>query len=402
MAESRRKPLGLRFFRRRDIVVPCEGERHKVRLTGGLRFFARARCPKCRAPVDPTRLRRVLGFVTNLAGPASSHALDAGLWVLTALALVGSALTSVLFWRLADIWWPATGLLFGPRWVLLLPIVLLVLVAAFRDRALLVPLAVSAALIVGPVMGFQTGWRALLTQSDPDRDITVVTFNIRGGDSLSARAADLMAEWGADVAALQECAHPYHTAVAQLEGDWHTWSGGSQCLVSRYPVLETRVMDAEVVRRAGGSGLVVSHLLEGDEGPFWLTNVHLETPRDGLSLIRRGFLPQGIDVVERDTFLRDIEHRQARAFAAEQVGPLIVVGDFNTPPESKIYRTEWRGWTNAFSVAGRGFGGTRLSGWIRARIDHVVVDDSWTVVDARLGRDVGSDHLPMIATVRPR
>jgi vancomycin resistance protein VanJ len=401
MAESRRKPLGLRFFRRRDIVVPCEGERHKVRLRGGLRFFARARCPKCRAPVDPTRLRRVLGFIANLGGPASSHALDAGLWVLTALALVGSAVTAILFWRLADVWWPATGLLFGPRWVLLAPIPFLVVVAAVRDRALLAPLAVAGAIIVGPVMGFQTGWRALLTTPDADRDITVASFNLRGGESLTAGPDRLMADWGADVAGLQECEHPYREAVRELEG-WHTWSSGSQCLVSRFPVLETRVMDAEVVQRAGGSGLVVSHLLEGDEGPFWLTNVHLETPRDGLSLIRRGSLRQGIDVVERDTFLRDIEHRQARAFAAEHVEPRIVVGDFNTPPESQIYRTEWRGWTNAFSVAGRGFGGTRLSGWIRARIDHVLVDDSWTVVDARVGRDVGSDHLPMIATVRPR
>jgi endonuclease/exonuclease/phosphatase (EEP) superfamily protein YafD len=51
---------------------------------------------------------------------------------------------------------------------------------------------------------------------------------------------------------------------------------------------------------------------------------------------------------------------------------------------------------------GRGLGGTRLNGWIRARIDHVVADDSWEIVEAEVGQDVGSDHLPMIATVRPR
>jgi endonuclease/exonuclease/phosphatase family metal-dependent hydrolase len=161
-------------------------------------------------------------------------------------------------------------------------------------------------------------------------------------------------------------------------------------------------MDAEVIHRAEGSGLVVSHLLQGDEGTFWLTNVHLETPREGLGLIRGGRVGEGVDLLERDGIMRDIEHRQARAFAAEQPGRKIVVGDFNTPPESRIYRTEWRGWTNAFTQVGRGFGGTRLSGWVRARIDHVLVDDSWTVVDARPGGDVGSDHLPMIARVRPR
>jgi endonuclease/exonuclease/phosphatase (EEP) superfamily protein YafD len=317
------------------------------------------------------------------------------------VALVGSVVTAVVFWQLADRWWPATVLLFGPRWTLLLPIPFLALLAAVRDRALLVPLAVSAWLIVGPVMGYQTGWRSLLTSPDPTRDVTVATFNIRSGDSLALGPSALMAQMGADVAAFQECGYRFRTAIADLE-DWHTWSGGSLCLVSRLPVLETHVMDAEVIQRAGGSGLVVSHLLEGNDGSFWLTNVHLETPRAGLSLIRRGSLARGIEALERDSFLREIEHRQARAFAAARAGPHIVVGDFNTPPESQIYRNEWRGWTNAFSAVGRGTGATRLNGWIRARIDHVVVDDAWTVVDARTGEVAGSDHLPMVARVRLR
>jgi endonuclease/exonuclease/phosphatase (EEP) superfamily protein YafD len=53
-------------------------------------------------------------------------------------------------------------------------------------------------------------------------------------------------------------------------------------------------------------------------------------------------------------------------------------------------------------VAGFGLGGTRLNGWFRVRIDHVVVDDSWEVLDARLGEDVGSDHLPLVATIGRR
>jgi endonuclease/exonuclease/phosphatase (EEP) superfamily protein YafD len=401
MAEPRRKLWGVGFFRSRDIVVPCERQGHKVRLARGVRFFARARCPKCHGPVDPTRGRRMLRLITNLRGPASDNILDVGLWALTVVVFVASVVTAVVFQRSADRWWLATMLLFGPRWVLLLPIPLLALVAAIRDRALLLPLGVAAGVIVGPVMGFQTGWRALLTTPDPGRDVTVATFNVRGGEELEVGPHGLMTELGADVAAFQECGYAFRVAIREAEG-WHTWAGQSLCLVSRFPVLETRVMEADVIQRAGGSGLVVSHLLDGDEGPFWLTNVHLETPRAGLNLIRRGSLLRGIEVVRRDSFLREVEHRQARAFAAGQDGPHIVVGDFNTPPESRIYRSEWQGWTNAFSVAGSGLGGTRLNGWIRARIDHVVVDDGWMVVDAWLGQDVGSDHLPMVATVRRR
>jgi endonuclease/exonuclease/phosphatase (EEP) superfamily protein YafD len=385
----------------RDVIVPCEGGRHKVRLRGGLRFLASARCPKCRAPVDPTRRHRLVRRVSNLRRPASDHVLDRGLWAASLAALALSAVIAVAFWRLADQWWPMTVLLFGPRWVLLLPVVLLALLAAVRDRALLLPLLLAGWLVVGPVMGFGTGWRGWFTRSDATRDLTVVTFNARDGLSLTRSAERLIADWGADVVAFQECGGTLRAELRAMEG-WSTWSVPGVCLQSRVRIADTRVMPADVIQRAGGSGIVSSHLIEGDSGPFWLTIVHLGTPRAGLERIRRGSVLEGIGLLRRDSFLREIEHRQAAAFAWEAGGPHIVVGDFNAPPESRIYRTEWDRWTNAFSRVGFGIGGTRLNGWIRARIDHVLVDDAWVVVDARMGEDVGSDHLPMIANVRRR
>ena len=387
--------------RRRDIIVPCEDGGHKVRLAGGLRFFARARCPKCRAPVDPTRHRRLIRFASNLRTPRSDRPVDRGLWVLSLIGLGLSAVTAVLFWRFADQWWPATLLLFGPRWLLFVPTPFLLAGAWVRDRALLVPLVVSAWLILGPIMGVQTGWRGLFTRPDPARDLTIVTFNARDGLTLTRPAEQLIAEWGAEVAAFQECGGTLRQELEAMEG-WRAWSAPGICLASRFRILDTRLMDAEAIRTAGGSGLVSSHLIDHGAGPFWFTVVHLGTPRAGLDLIRRGSLIQGIRQLGRDSFLRDIEHRQAAGFADDLRGPHVVVGDFNAPPESRIYKAEWGGWTNAFSRVGRGIGGTRLNGWIRARIDHVLVDDSWGVVDARLGKDVGSDHLPMISTIRRR
>lgn len=386
---------------RRDIVVPCTSGRHKVRLAGGLRFLASARCPKCRAPVDPTRGHRLLQLLSNLRRPASARTIDRVVWASSPAALVLSAVGAVTFWRLADQWWPATMLLFGPRWLLLLPIPFLILLAAVRDRVLLIPLLVSAWLIVGPIMGFRTGWRALLTSPDPLHDLRVVTFNARDGESLTRSPEQLVAEWGAEVVGFEECGGGLRGRLEEMDA-WHVWSRRGVCLLSRFPILETDIMPADAIQAAGGSGIVSSHLLEGEAGPFWITIVHLGTPRAGLQMIRRGSIAEGIRVLRRDSYLREIEHRQAARFAAERTGPHIVLGDFNAPPESRIYRAEWEGWTNAFSRVGHGIGGTRLNGWIRARIDHVLVDDSWEVVDARVGTDVGSDHLPMIATVRRR
>ena len=47
-------------------------------------------------------------------------------------------------------------------------------------------------------------------------------------------------------------------------------------------------------------------------------------------------------------------------------------------------------------VAGTGFGATRLNGWIRLRIDHVLYGTGLRAVRAVVGSDAGSDHLPLI------
>jgi endonuclease/exonuclease/phosphatase (EEP) superfamily protein YafD len=161
-------------------------------------------------------------------------------------------------------------------------------------------------------------------------------------------------------------------------------------------------MDREALASVGGAAFVNAHRIDLGGRDLWLTNMHLETPREGLEMLREGRLGEGSETIRRQSFLRGIELRRAERFTRELEGPRVVLGDFNTPVESRTYEEEWGDWTNAFSKAGQGFGWTRLSGWVRARIDHVLVDDAWTVVDAFPGADVGSDHLPMIARIRLR
>ena len=76
--------------------------------------------------------------------------------------------------------------------------------------------------------------------------------------------------------------------------------------------------------------------------------------------------------------------------------PAIVLGDFNTPVESRIFRRHWGDMTDAFSHVGFGFGMTKTNGWIRARIDHVLTGSGWHVKRVTMGKDIGSDHRPMI------
>lgn len=395
-------PSGMSSTRKpRDIVVRCSSGKHAVRLARGRRLLRRAACPVCRAPVDPNRLRRLLAWAIDLGRPASGwwgHRLlswaSLGCFALAALALG-------LLWGLSDLWWPATILLFGPRWVLLLPIVLLLPAAWIWDRAMLPVLCVSGLVLLGPVMDFRFGWRSLLPEEGEGAELRVLSLNAAGGMGLTPAVGALLSDPELDLLAIQECGNLLR-GDPELLPDWHIDRRSGVCLLSRFEILEVAEMEREVLESAGGSGVAVTYTLDVGGTPVYLTNVHLETPRAGFELFRSGRLREGIPKIQEKSFLRGVEIRKARAWADAFSGPHLVAGDFNTPPESRLYREAWQDWQNAFSLSGWGFGGTRLNGWIRVRIDHILASPEWRVGGAWLGEDVGSDHLPIGADLKLR
>jgi vancomycin resistance protein VanJ len=87
------------------------------------------------------------------------------------------------------------------------------------------------------------------------------------------------------------------------------------------------------------------------------------------------------------------------AEAARAAGPVLLVGDFNTPPESAIFRRVWAGYADAFSDAGWGWGYTFWTRLAAVRIDHVLVGRGGRATSCRVGPDVGSPHRPVVADV---
>ena len=85
------------------------------------------------------------------------------------------------------------------------------------------------------------------------------------------------------------------------------------------------------------------------------------------------------------------------AEAARCSGPVLVVGDFNTPPESPIFDEVWDGYTDAFSAAGWGWGYTFFGTKTMVRIDHILASRAWGVTACRVGQFIGSPHRPVIA-----
>lgn len=78
-----------------------------------------------------------------------------------------------------DVWWPATLILFGPRWLLLLPLVFLLPMVIIGNRRLILPLIVLLVIVMGPVMG--------LTISPTNAPyskgtLSVITCNLQNGE----------------------------------------------------------------------------------------------------------------------------------------------------------------------------------------------------------------------------
>jgi vancomycin resistance protein VanJ len=308
------------------------------------------------------------------------------------------AAVALVMWGLGDRWWPATVLLFMGRWVLLLPLAVLVPAALVLRPRLLLPLALGALVALGPVMGGRVGWARPFAPSDGTR-LRLVTLNAGGGRLIALDLPQLLQGWAADVVLFQECGEELSAATERIPG-WHWHHVRGLCLLTPLPIVAAEVMDRGALERVhedegagiGGAGYVVRYTLRTPQGPINVTNLHLETPRKGFE----GLMSGDVQQLRLNSELRDLEATLARRWVDAGRAPTIVAGDFNTPVESRIFQDHWGDLADAFSRVGIGFGATKYNGWIRIRIDHVLTNDAWRPARAEVGPNVGSDHRPLV------
>lgn len=94
--------------------------------------------------------------------------------------------------------------------------------------------------------------------------------------------------------------------------------------------------------------------------------------------------------------------RWLAGWAADAPGPIIAAGDFNSTPAAQSEAWLRRaGLRDAFAEAGRGRGATwpilKFGAVPRIRIDQIRIGHGLTPTSAKVGRDIGSDHLPIFA-----
>jgi vancomycin resistance protein VanJ len=284
--------------------------------------------------------------------------------------------------------WLATMLLFGPRWLCGLPLPLLVVAAAIWSRRLLVILAIAAYVLIGPLMGFKFN---LPVSSAAPTSLKVLTCNVDQNNFNPRALSELIMGTQPDVVALQEVSTETKFIWPK---DWQVLVHDEFIVASRWPIREDGSIRRNIYELSSARFLV--QLPDREVQVF---NIHLKTPRAGLEAV----LKERRAAVERLDAVLDFRARESEGVSLwvnEYQGPKIVLGDFNTPGESVIFRRDWSALTDAFAARGWGFGFTKISpdlGWAYGtRIDHVLSTDEIVPLRARVGPSVGSDHLPLL------
>ncbi|MEZ6121343.1 MAG: endonuclease/exonuclease/phosphatase family protein [Pirellulaceae bacterium] len=332
--------------------------------------------------------------------PARRHTL---LTWLCWLYVIGLSVIAVGMPFLGGVWWPATLLLYAPRFLLGLPLLILLPWALAVRRRLLILLGIGLFVLCDPIMGWC--WPPLLRSdvaSSEDRHLTVLTCNIYS-NAVSPNTWNLLLQrTKPDVIGLQESASNWRQYIPD---GWHAVRQGSIVLASRFPLQETAYSASELETWSYVDAVCGSIEVDGDT--VQLAVVHLISPQHAIRDVldrETGIDTKNISNMNDKMTRRRLESRRVADWVSKRAHhPLIVMGDFNLAAESRIYHESWSWLTNAFSQVGSGFGYTKQTPLgpleFGTRIDHILCNKQVLVRTCQVQDDVGSDHLPVVAEV---
>lgn len=265
------------------------------------------------------------------------------------------------------------------------------LVAAFRPQLSLVllPLVGILALSKWRRTALATGAVAVLNlavlapmflpgQQSDTAELRILSFNVLARNENFAEVVEFIRQAEADLVVLHEASRPWVEALAAADLDY-TMS------VNRHP---NDIYSSLVLAPADAS---VESFGFRPRDPRAVA-IELEA---GISVL--AIHPLSPYSAERAS-IRDEQLLWARDWILDQVGPVIVTGDFNATPYSYSYRN-LRAATGLHDSI-RGFGlelsyPAEASPIFQVAIDHLLYSDGLEIVDRRLGPAMGSDHYPL-------
>ncbi|MBI5759249.1 MAG: endonuclease/exonuclease/phosphatase family protein [Planctomycetales bacterium] len=324
--------------------------------------------------------------------------------------LIVVAAVTVLIKFLSEEWWVTTPVVYLPRSLFLIPSAALLILSCARSwRAVAINL-VAAAVVAGPLMNLQYPFGGeAVAAANKERTLRIVSCNVQRFRPDFASVLEEISRMNPHVIALQDADVPSRLLKQYLQ-DWHVASEGEFLVASKYPVRFVDKCRPGAFLRTS----VARFEIDTPAGTILLYDLHQMTPRRALTSLRPDSIITETGRDELETFLGQLadEAHETREFveSTRDRKPALIVGDFNMPSDSSLYRMSWSGLTNAFNTVGIGYGYTfpcqRQFQWPSGlpwmRIDHVLASEHWRIRRCWVGSSNGSDHRPIAAVVELR
>lgn len=245
--------------------------------------------------------------------------------------------------------------------------------------------AVNTALFALPLVWSASTTRGQALAHPSARTLTLMAFNMAMTDRPVDDIAQYIISRAPDIVLLQEVTSKHAAALRLLLADTYPHShvcahmqGCTQLVLSRTRWVEAR----EVYRASGGPEMIWARFDDPRLGKFTVHGLHAAWP----------FTPT--------TQARNIDRLIAAQRATE--GPQIYAGDFNLTPWSwQLQRLLYGAGLRRHALLLRSWpidGQFRLPGPVFL-IDHVLSTPDIRTVTIETGPPLGSDHLPIIATL---
>lgn len=293
--------------------------------------------------------------------------------------------------------WVGTLLTYAPQPIYALPLAVFTLAALLRLnwRALRLD-AVLAAGFLFLFLGFNI---PVPSAAPPEDSLKVMTLNIHHGSGGVGEVVRLIREREPHVVCLQE-ANAYAEwgdpvpLLARKLPDYRLVRTGEMATLSRLPVHSSRVVP--LTDRGWRRGALEA-TVAWKQGRVKVLNVHLLTSANGKSLATsRGRLREYLSHTGN---IRSEQIASILEWRKQQSDPVIVTGDFNTPPRGRLYSRLTREMQDTFEQCGAGFGYSYSSQIPVLRIDYVFVSDGIRPVQCETLPVRVSDHRPVLAHV---
>lgn len=264
--------------------------------------------------------------------------------------------------------------------------------------------------VLGPF--YQFAQNSESAQKD-DKTLTIMSFNARSFNELGqldienvdSLIYDFVTEKDPDILCFQETLYAMkrNGALSQYKHNFVDFIYGKhsgkviQAIYSKFPILK---IDSIVFPGSANNAIYADILMDRDTVRVY--NVHLQSFR----------IEPNLNTIKREESSRLIaKSKRVMLKQYEQAGLIresmdatpyrkIVVGDFNNTQYSNVYRTIKDDMKDTFLEKGEGFGRTYDLFKFPIRIDYILADPDFEVIDHQNFNEKLSDHYPLMATLR--